>query len=56
MHDEFLVEVDDIRTAVEKTARSMEEAMVAAFSALFPEAPTPGLVEAKAGQSWGAAK
>jgi DNA polymerase-1 len=51
-----LVEVDDAPEPVEATKKSMETAMFVAFSNLFPEAPTVGLVEAKAGASWAAAK
>jgi len=50
IHDEFLVEVEEHDVAVAK--RILEESMVETFLWAFPGAPTRGLVDAKAGQTW----
>jgi DNA polymerase I-like protein with 3'-5' exonuclease and polymerase domains len=55
IHDEFVVEVDDEERAVAAKA-AVEREMVAAFSALLPDAPSAGLVEAHAGADWAMAK
>ena len=54
IHDEFLVEVEerDVETAKEILESSMREAFLWAL----PNAPTRGLVDAKSGPSWAAAK
>ena len=54
IHDEFLVEVEEHDVAVAK--RILEELMVEAFLWAFPDAPTRGLVEAKAGRTWAETK
>jgi DNA polymerase I-like protein with 3'-5' exonuclease and polymerase domains len=50
IHDEVLLEVTEQDAAVTQTI--LEEEMVAAFVATFPDAPVLGLVEVKAGPSW----
>ena len=50
IHDEFLVEVEEHDVGVAK--RILEEFMVEAFLWAFPNAPTRGLVDAKAGRTW----
>jgi DNA polymerase-1 len=56
VHDELLVEVAD--ADVERAKPAIEGAMRDGFLALFPEAAdqVEGLVEAKVGRSWAAAK
>jgi DNA polymerase I len=54
IHDEFLVEVEEHDVAVAK--RILEESMVRAFLWAFPDAPTRGLVKAKAGRTWAETK
>jgi DNA polymerase-1 len=54
IHDEFLVEVAECDIEVAK--RILEESMVEAFLWAFPNAPTLGLVEAKAGRTWAETK
>jgi DNA polymerase I len=56
VHDEFLVEVEDDEAVVSATKSIVEEAMIAAFEALLPGAPTKALVTAHAGPNWAAAK
>jgi DNA polymerase I-like protein with 3'-5' exonuclease and polymerase domains len=50
IHDEFLVEVAE--RDVEVAKRILETSMTEAFVWAFPNAPTLGLVEAKAGRTW----
>jgi hypothetical protein len=54
VHDEFLVEVDERDAQAAK--RILEESMVEAFLWAFPNAPTRGLVDAKAGRTWAETK
>jgi hypothetical protein len=54
IHDEFLVEVEEHDVAVAK--RILEESMVEAFLWAFPDAPTRGLVDARAGRTWAETK
>jgi len=55
VHDEFVVEVEADEAVV--LAKSIvEQAMIAAFEALLPGAPTKGLVTAHSGPTWAAAK
>ena len=56
VHDEFVVEVEGDEAMVLATKSIVEEAMIAAFEALLPGAPTKGLVTAHAGPNWAAAK
>ena len=56
VHDEFVVEVEGDEAVVLATKSIVEEAMIAAFEALLPGAPTKGLVTAHAGPTWAAAK
>jgi DNA polymerase-1 len=56
VHDEFVVEVDDEEGAVDSAKEVLELEMGAAFTALLPEAPVTGLVDAQAGSNWAAAK
>ena len=56
VHDEFVIEAEDDETVLSATKRIVEEAMIAAFEALLPGAPTKGLVAAHSGPSWAAAK
>jgi hypothetical protein len=51
VHDELVVEC---RTPmVPETKERVVDAMTAAFTRLFPEAPVAGLVDAASGPSWG---
>jgi DNA polymerase I len=54
IHDEFLVEVAE--RDVEVAKRILEASMIEPFLWAFPEAPTRGLVEAKAGRTWAETK
>ena len=56
VHDEFVVEAEDNEIVVSATKRIVEEAMIGAFEALLPGAPTKGLVTARSGPTWAAAK
>lgn len=56
VHDEFVVEVDDKTAMVASVKCVLEQETEAAFSALLPEAPTIGLVDAHAGLNWALAK
>ena len=56
VHDEFVVETEDDEAEVLATKSIVEEAMIAAFEALLPGAPTTGLVTAHSGPNWAAAK
>jgi DNA polymerase I-like protein with 3'-5' exonuclease and polymerase domains len=56
VHDEFVVEAEDDEAVVLETKRIVEEAMIAAFEALLPGAPTESLVTAHSGPTWAAAK
>jgi len=56
VHDEFVVEVEDEETVVSAAKRILEQAMIAAFAALLPGAPTRELVTAHCGSTWAAAK
>ena len=56
VHDEFVVEAEDDEAVVLATKSIVEEAMIAAFEALLPGAPTKGLVTAHAGPNWATAK
>ena len=56
VHDEFVVEVEGDEAVVLATKSIVEQAMIAAFEALLPGAPTKGLVTAHAGPNWAAAK
>jgi DNA polymerase I-like protein with 3'-5' exonuclease and polymerase domains len=56
VHDEFVVEAEDDEAVVSATKRIVEEAMIAAFEALLPGAPTKGVVTAHFGPTWAAAK
>ena len=56
VHDEFVVETEDDEAVVLATKSIVEEAMIAAFEALLPGAPTTGLVTAHSGPNWAAAK
>ena len=56
VHDEFVVEVEGDEAMVLATKSIVEQAMIAAFEALLPGAPTIGLVTAHAGPNWAAAK
>ena len=56
VHDEFVVETEDDEAVVLATKNIVEEAMIAAFEALLPGAPTTGLVTAHSGPNWAAAK
>ena len=56
VHDEFVVEAEDDEAVVSATKSIVEEAMIAAFEALLPGAPTKGLVTAHSGPNWAAAK
>jgi DNA polymerase I-like protein with 3'-5' exonuclease and polymerase domains len=50
VHDEIILEVAEPDVPAAKEA--LEQAMVQGFLALFPEAPTNGLVTASAGRNW----
>ena len=54
VHDEFVVEAAEERA--EAVAAIVEEQMTRAFTEVFPEAPTEGLVEAMVVHSWADAK
>jgi DNA polymerase-1 len=54
VHDEFVLEVPHGSEDLAK--RILIEEMTAAFSALLPDAPVTGLVDAHAGPNWAAAK
>jgi DNA polymerase-1 len=54
VHDEFVLEVPHGSEDLAK--RILVEEMTAAFSALLPDAPVTGLVDAHAGPNWAAAK
>ena len=56
VHDEFVIETESDEAVVLATKSIVEEAMIAAFEALLPGAPTKGLVTAHAGPTWAAAK
>jgi DNA polymerase I len=56
VHDEFVVEVETDEAVVSATKTIVEQAMVDAFAALLPGAPTKGLVTARSGPTWAAAK
>jgi DNA polymerase I len=56
VHDEFVVEVDDEDGAIDLVKDVLEREMTAAFTALLPDAPITGLVDAQAGPNWAAAK
>jgi DNA polymerase I-like protein with 3'-5' exonuclease and polymerase domains len=56
VHDEIIVEVEGTETAVLAAKRIVEQEMVAAFEVLLPGAPTKGLVVARSGSTWAAAK
>ena len=56
VHDEFVVEAEGDEAVVLATKSIVEEAMIAAFEALLPGAPTKGLVTAHSGPTWAAAK
>jgi DNA polymerase I-like protein with 3'-5' exonuclease and polymerase domains len=56
VHDEFIVEAEGTEIAVVAAKRIVEQEMVAAFEALLPGAPTKGLVVARSGSTWAAAK
>jgi DNA polymerase I len=56
VHDEFVVEVESDEAVVSATKSIVEQAMIAAFEALLPGAPTKGLVTAHSGPTWAAAK
>ena len=56
VHDEFVAETEDDEAVVLATKSIVEEAMIAAFDALLPGAPTTGLVTAHSGPNWAAAK
>ena len=56
VHDEFVVEVEGDEAVVLATKGVVEEAMIAAFEALLPGAPTKSLVTAHSGPTWAAAK
>jgi DNA polymerase-1 len=54
VHDEIVLEVAEQDTARAKEA--VERAMVEGMLAVFPNASTAGLVEAKSGKNWAEAK
>ncbi len=56
VHDEFVVEVECDDAVVSATKSIVEQAMIAAFEALLPGAPTKGLVTAHCGPTWAAAR
>jgi DNA polymerase I-like protein with 3'-5' exonuclease and polymerase domains len=56
VHDEFVVEAEDDDAVLSATKQIVEEAMIGAFEALLPGAPTRGLVTAHPGRTWAAAK
>jgi hypothetical protein len=57
VHDEFVVEVEnDEDGAVSSAKEVLELEMAAAFTALLPDAPITGLVDAHAGPNWAAAR
>ena len=56
VHDEFVVEVEGDEAVMLATKSIVEQAMIAAFEALLPGAPTKGLVTAHSGPTWAAAK
>ena len=51
VHDELVVECPT--PLVAETKERIVDAMTAAFTRLFPEAPIDGLVDAASGPSWG---
>lgn len=51
VHDEIILEVPTIHAVHVKEV--LEKAMIEAFTFMYPEACTKGLVEAKIGNSWG---
>lgn len=51
MHDELVIECPT--PLVPETKERVVNAMTAAFTRLFPEAPVEGLVDAASGLSWG---
>ncbi len=56
VHDEFLVEVGNDETSISCAKAVLEQAMTRGFLALYPGAPTMGLVSMAHGQSWAEAK
>jgi DNA polymerase-1 len=51
VHDELVIECSTPKVA--ETMERVVDAMTAAFTRLFPEAPVAGLVDAASGPSWG---
>ena len=51
VHDELVIECPT--PLVPETKERVVDAMTAAFTRLFPEAPIDGLVDAASGPSWG---
>ena len=51
VHDELVIECPT--PLVPETKERVVDAMTAAFTRLFPEAPVAGLVDAASGLSWG---
>jgi DNA polymerase-1 len=51
VHDELVIECPT--PLVPETKERVVDAMTAAFTRLFPEAPVEGLVDAASGLSWG---
>ena len=54
VHDELVLEVAE--SDLDRTRDALEQAMVAGMLAVFPNAPTEGLVDASVGQDWADAK
>ena len=50
VHDEIMLECPEEHS--EKTAKILEQSMVAGFKTLFPKGVTTGLVDASIGKSW----
>ncbi len=52
VHDEFLLEVVDDPSCIEEASAALAECMREAFAALFPTAPSTGLVDVGVGNNW----
>jgi DNA polymerase I-like protein with 3'-5' exonuclease and polymerase domains len=53
VHDEVVLLVPDDAVTVERIGSIAQREMIAAFTEVFPEAPTLNLVEPKVGPTWG---
>jgi DNA polymerase I-like protein with 3'-5' exonuclease and polymerase domains len=53
VHDEAVLLVPDDLAALERIGAIAQKEMIAAFLEVFPDAPTPGLVDPAVGHTWG---